>query len=262
MFVFIIIFLLGLCVGSFLNVVICRLPEKRSIIRGRSACPRCKEPIKWLDLIPLVSFFILKTRCRKCKEKISWQYPLVELATGLMFLLLAWHHEANVNLANPFFFRDMVFASALIIVFTTDLKCSLIFDAVVVPMMAFALFVNVFLLGTASNYVDVVFNLIFAAIVGAAFFFVQYWLSKRKWLGAGDIRLGLLMGLMLGWPNVLAAIFVAYILGAAVSVILLITKIKKLKSEVPLGVFLTFATMIMLLYGNEIIGWYLNIIKR
>ncbi|MBI5077535.1 prepilin peptidase [Candidatus Falkowbacteria bacterium] len=267
---FILIFITGLCVGSFLNVIIlrlgsgqvCRLPEKRSIVRGRSACPRCKEPILWYDLIPLMSFFILKTRCRHCREKISWQYPLIELATGLAFVLLALYHQVNVNPVNPFFYRDIVFFSALIIIFVTDLKCFLIFDAVVIPMMAFAFLANVFVFGTASNYVDVVFNLIFAAAVGAAFFLAQYLLSKGKWLGAGDIRLGLLMGLMLGWPNVLAAIFIAYIFGAIASIILLLFKIKKMKSQVPLGVFLSLSTMVMLIYGNKIIDWYVGLMKN
>lgn len=261
MLIFIIVFLLGLCVGSFLNVIICRLPEQRSVIRGRSSCPRCKEPIKWFDLIPLASFFILKTRCRRCREKISWQYPLIETATGLIFLFLAWFYQVNIDLANPFFYRDIVFFSALLIIFATDLKCMLIFDAVVFPIAVFAFSVNVFLLGTSANYVDVVFNLLAAAIIGAAFFFVQYWLSKGKWLGAGDIRLGLLIGLMLGWPNVLAAIFLAYIFGALVSVILLILRVKKMKSPVPLGVFLTAATAITLLYGDEMVRWYLNIVQ-
>jgi prepilin signal peptidase PulO-like enzyme (type II secretory pathway) len=261
MFVFAIIFIFGLIVGSFLNVVICRLPEKRSVIRGRSACPQCKEPIKWFDLIPLVSFFVLKMRCRHCREKISWQYPLVEALTGLIFFGLAWFHRVNIDLANPFFYRDLVFFSVLLVIFMTDLKNMLIFDAVIFPGAVFAFAVNVFLLGNSANYVDVVFNLLSAGAVGAAFFFVQYWLSKGKWLGAGDIRLGLLIGLMLGWPNVLAAIFFAYILGTLVSVILLVLKVRNMKSPVPLGVFLTVATGIILLFGREMVGWYLGLVN-
>lgn len=260
-FPFIAIFIIGLVVGSFLNVIICRLPEKKSIAKGRSCCPSCQERIKFYDLIPIVSFFILKRKCRKCKKPISWQYPLVELFTGLIFVFLAYHYQIVSSLSNPLFFRDLVFVCALIVIFTTDLRFFMILDMVVIPMMVFALLVNIFILSNSANFISVIISLIVSAIVAGGFFWLQYVISKGKWIGMGDVNLGFLMGFMLGWPNILFALVLGYFLGAIVSVILLLFKLKKMDSPLPFGVFLTVATGVAMLWGSQIIGWYLGLLK-
>lgn len=258
MFYYILAFILGGAIGSFLNVVICRLPEKKSVVKGRSECPHCKSVLKAQDLIPILSFFVLKGKCRSCKKKISWQYPLVELVTGLLFVFTAYMYNLPVAVSDPFFFRDLVFVSALIIIFMTDLKYFLIFDAVVLPMMLFSLVINIFLLSHSENWFEVLTSLALAAFVGGAFFYVQYYLSKGKWLGAGDIRLGVLMGFMLGWPNIVVAIFFSYIIGAIISVLLLVLTDKGMKSQVPFGVFLAIGTLVALWWGKSILTWYLG----
>ncbi|NQT50053.1 prepilin peptidase [Candidatus Kuenenbacteria bacterium] len=260
MLILIPIFVIGLCIGSFLNVVICRLPEKESIVKSRSNCPHCKENLKAQDLIPLLSFLILKGKCRQCKKKISWQYPLVEFATAALFVFLAWHYNLAGNLANPFFYRDLIFVVGLVVIFTTDLRFYLILDAVSLPLAVFAFIINFFLLSNSTNYLEIAINLIIAGIIGAGFFWIQYYFSKGKWVGGGDIRLGMAMGFILGWPNVLVALLMAYIGGAIISLILLATKVKKMKSQVPFGVFLTAATFIVLIWGNQILDWYLSLL--
>ncbi len=261
MFYYFITGIAGLCIGSFLNVVICRLPEKKSIAKGRSACPHCKENLKARDLVPLLSFLLLKGKCRQCHKKISWQYPLVEFFTGAIFVFLAWHHLADQVLANPFFFRDLVFAAGLIVIFTTDLRFYLILDAVTIPLAVFAFAVNFFLLSTSANYLQVAMNLIIAGAVGGGIFLLQHLISKGKWVGAGDIRLGVLMGFMLGWPSIGVALFLAYIAGAVVGIILVICKKKKMQSQLPFGVFLSLATFVTLIWGERILSWYLGLIR-
>lgn len=257
---YVLIFIVGTCVGSFLNVVICRVPEKRPVCKGRSTCPHCKTILKPIDLVPILSFFVLKRKCRQCRKPISWQYPLVELFTGLIFVFLAWHYNVGSMALSAFFFRDLVFVSALIIFFMMDLRYYIIADAVVMPMIFFSIVINVFLLSHSNNLWSVAYSLVGAAALATIFFLLQYVLSKGKWIGDGDIRLGLLMGLMLGWPNILAALFFAYIIGALVSIVLLITHKKTMHSQLPFGVFLSIGTFVALVYGSQIVEWYVKLL--
>lgn len=258
MLTYVLIFIIGACIGSFLNVVIYRLPEKKSIWKKRSNCPHCHQKLKNYDLVPIFSFIWLKAKCRGCKQKISWQYPSVELVTGLLFVFLAYHHQVGQAMANPMFFRDLVFVAGLIIIFTTDLRYYLIFDAVSIPLMVFAFLVNFFILSHSGNYFSILINLLLAGVIGSGFFALQYWISKGKWVGGGDIRLGAVMGFMLGWPIIFVALILAYVSGAVISVILLAFKIKTMKSPVPFGVFLTGSTFVALFWGQQLLAWYLT----
>lgn len=260
MAIYILMFVVGACVGSFLNVTIFRLPEKKSIIRHPSTCPFCHQKIKKYDLIPILSYLMLKARCRHCKEKISWQYPAVELITAVAFVFLAYYHDLALDWANPLFFRDIVFAAALIVMFTTDLRYYLLFDAIMVPMMFFAFFANVFILGNSYNYFYVVLNLLTGAIIMSGFFWLQHVVSKGRWIGEGDISLGAVIGFMLGWPQVLLVLFLAYVGGAIISLFLLALGKRNLKSPLPLGTFLCAATFVALIWGANIINWFLGIL--
>lgn len=223
------IFILGLCVGSFLNVVINRLETKESIFFGRSHCPKCKTVLKWFDLIPLFSFFFLKRRCRKCGKEISWQYPLVELTTGLLFLSV---------FNNPYY---LIIVSFLIVIFVYDLKHYIIPDVIIYPAIVLSFFFSSFEI---------------LSLVGAVFFLSIVLVSRGKWMGMGDVKLAVFMGFVLGWPEILSALLLSFILGATVGIILIILKRKKLKSEIPFGPFLCLATLIMMLYGQQIVNWY------
>jgi len=241
------ILFLGLTVGSFLNVVIFRLDTKKSVIFGRSFCLQCNKKIKWYDNIPLFSFLILKGKCRNCKNKISWQYPLVELVTGLIFIWLYFSFGLSFR-----FFSYLIFSCFLLVIFVYDLKTYYILDKVTIPAIVIAFFCNLYLgLGF--------WNLILAAIIGGGFFAIQYYFSKGKWVGGGDIRLGALMGLMLGWKFLLVALFLAYFSGAIIGVILIILNKKEMSSAVPFGPFLSAATFITFIYGQPILNWYLNL---
>jgi len=244
-----ILFILGAIIGSFLNVVIFRLKHRQSFITGRSYCPHCRKTLGFWDLIPILSFVFLRGRCRYCGQKISWQYPLVELITALAFILPYF----SLSLVIEYYFLVIIFCF-LIVIFVYDLRYFLILDEVVVPAIILALIFAIFVRG--SQFTD----FLWGGIIGGGFFLIQYLISSGKWIGGGDIRLGILMGLLLGVAGVITALFMAYLLGALIAIYLLASKKKKMKSQLPFGTFLTLATFIVALYGERIIEFYKKLI--
>lgn len=257
------LFILGLIIGSFLNAVIYRLKTKEGIITERSKCPQCKHLLGFWDLFPILSFIFLKGRCHYCHKKISWQYPLVELATGIIFVvgylvlgppafaseaLRAGHRLWVMGLE---YLAFLIFSGFLIIIFVYDLKHYLIPDKVSMPAFIVALVINL-VLGHS------LVNLLLACLLTSGFFLFQLVVSKGRWIGGGDIRLGLVMGAMLGWPKVLVALLLAYLIGSVIGLGMIIAKKKQWNSQVPFGTFLSVATLITLLFGEEIISWYLK----
>ena len=249
------IFILGLCIGSFLNCVIYRLEEKKSL-KGRSFCPHCKHTLIWKDLIPVLSYIILGGKCRYCEKKISLQYPVVELATGILFLLIFNLQMSLPEFTLPEFFNLIYLfyvASVLVIIFIYDFKHYLIPDKILFPAIIVSLFYQFF-------FSEHFLNHILAAIIASGFFFVIFLISKGKWMGFGDVKLAILMGLLLGVRPVLAALFVAFFLGSVISIFLMVLHKKGLKSEIPFGPFLIAGTFIALFWGSNIINWYLALI--
>lgn len=242
-------FILGLLIGSFLNCLIWRIYEKKTIL-GRSICPKCQKQIAWYDNIPVLSYLILKARCRNCKKYISLQYPIIELVTGVLFAL-AFFYNPEFSIFNLIFLKDVFLISILIIIFIYDLRWYLIPDIVSLPAIGIIIIFNL-LLGMAWQ------NFLLAGIIGGGFFLLQFLISQGRWVGGGDIRLGLLMGLALGWPKILLALFIAYITGSIIGVGLILAGKKKMSSEVPFGVFLTIATIVSMFCGQGIINWYLG----
>ena len=231
-------------VGSFLNCVIYRLEKEKSFLKGRSYCPRCKHKLGFLDLVPVLSFFMLRGRCRYCKEKISWQYPMVEISTAAIFLLIFNFQFSIFN---------FILACFLIVIFVYDLKHYVIPDKVIYPAIGVALvydFLRSDFLGKS--------DLLISALGAAAFFLAIVLISRGKWMGVGDIKLAFLMGLILGYPNILVALFLAFLIGAIIGVGLMVFGKKTMKSEVPFGPFLVGGTLIALFFGKEIINWYVQ----
>ena len=249
--IYILIFILGLIIGSFLNVVIFRLKNNENFIKGRSHCPKCNYKIKFYENIPLLSYIFLFGKCSNCKNKISLQYPVVELATGILFLVGYYLFSSNIIYLLYYF----IILSFLIIIFVYDLKYYLILDKIVIPAIIFVLIFNFF------NYWLLITDywlLILSAIIGGGWFALQFFISKGKWVGGGDIRLGVLMGLILGWPGILVALGLAYISGTIILLPFVTLKKKSLKSQVPFGVFLVPATIIVMFWGEKIINFYLG----
>jgi len=276
--ILIFVFIFGLTIGSFLNCLIWRLHEKipltifvrRGNKRNRSYCPKCGQQINWYDNIPLVSFIMLKGKCRQCGQSISWQYPAVEVTTGILFLI-SFLLVVKSFIINPQIFdfrfsifdliqnskfiiqlmRDWFLISVMIVIFIYDLRWSEILDIVTLPACLAVFIINLVL---GFNLL----NLLISGIIGGSFFLIQFLVSGGRWIGGGDIRLGLLMGLALGWPAVLLAIIISYFIGSIVGVGLILAGKKKWGSEVPLGVFLATGTIISLFWQAQILNWYLG----
>lgn len=242
-----VIFIFGLIVGSFLNCVIYRLETGESFLKGRSFCPHCKQKLIWQDLIPVLSFFILKGKCRYCSQKISWQYPLVEIVTGFLFLLIFYHTSYNIS----YTIYELIIACFLIIIFVYDLKYYIIPDKVIYPAIAITAIYQLSRFGLEYFY---------AGLGAAAFFLLIVLVSKGRWMGVGDIKLAFLMGLFLGWPNILMALFLAFFIGAIIGIGLIIAGKKQLKSEVPFGPFLVAGTFLAMFWGQKLINWYLYLL--
>jgi prepilin signal peptidase PulO-like enzyme (type II secretory pathway) len=268
---FIFAFILGLLIGSFINCVVYRLHQGVSFLNGRSFCPHCKKSILWYDNIPLLSFLLLRGHCRACQKKISPTYPLVELAGGILFLLVALHIYPAL-LATGYgllpattltIIRDWLFAGLLLVIFLYDLKYYLIPDVFVLPAAALALIFNIALAALENSSLHLLIssflNFFVSALLAGGFFLFLFLISKGKWIGGGDIRLGLLLGALLGWPDVLVALFLAYVSGAIIGVFLIAFKKKTMASAVPFGTFLTASAFIVLLWGPWLIEKYLSL---
>ena len=259
----IIFFLLGLIIGSFLNVVVYRINLAETLL-GRSHCPKCQKTIRWYDNVPVLSFVLLKFRCRDCQEKISWLYPAVELLTGIVFAMLGAKFFVFTDSSTwllTFYYLTVV--SALIVILVYDFLYLEIPGIVLWLGVGFAVFCNLALDGQSTQILrnlsgSVTYSGTLAAMTAFIFFFLLSFLSKEKFLGMGDAYLVILLGLILGWPKILLGLFLAFAIGAIYGIILIALKKKKLKSQVPFAPFLVAGTIITMLYGTAIIAWYLK----
>jgi len=271
-----IFFIVGLIIGSFLGAVNYRLKVDEDIVWKRSHCPKCKASIRWYDNIPLLSFIILFGKCRDCRKYISWEYPLIELMTGLLFAGVAirffgvplFGMQGAVSGAGSII--DMSFllfaVCYLMLIFWHDYDYMLIPDAVVWPAIAVTFFYQLWKyvespLGIANPRSPLTGALL-AAVLTAAFFFLLIWVSKGKWIGGGDVKLGFLAGMIVGWPKILFVLFLTYLIGSVVSLGLIAAKKKTWKSQIPFGPFMVAAILIVLFFSDQIQFWanrYLDI---
>lgn len=238
-------------IGSFIACAVWRIRMKLSFLWTRSCCPECKKQLAWYDNIPLVSFLWLKGRCRYCRKNISWQYFWIELASALLFLLAAHLHQIHHGVT-PEFVRDSIILFLLLFTFVYDLLYQEILDEVTLYPA-----VILFVLSLVFDWKSVE-SLLFGMLAGAGFFLLQYVLSKGRWIGGGDIRLGAFMGVILGWPLILVALLLAYVGGAIISLGLIAFNKKKMKSQVPFGTFLTIATVAAIFWGDSLVSWYIK----
>ena len=254
----ILIFIFGLAIGSFLNVIILRLPKEKTLT-GRSACPRCKKVLGTLELVPVFSFLFLGGKCKNCKQPISWRYPLIEFLTGLCFLL-AWLNFEPVALPEWIVFAQVLFLIAFgVAVFVIDLENYLILDNLVWPAMVVFLVLNfAYDLALPGNGFARTVNGLLAALFSALPFYLIWFFSKGKAMGFGDVKLMLPLGLSLGWPLVGVGLFVAVVSGGVLGVNLMALGKKGLKSPLPFGCFLIVGALVAVFYGSDLVSWYLS----
>jgi leader peptidase (prepilin peptidase)/N-methyltransferase len=251
-----IVFILGLFIGSFLNVLVDRIPRGETVVKGHSHCEFCKKILRWYDLIPVLSFISTGGRCRYCKHPLSLLYPTVEITTGIMFALTyLMITDPNSLIINPLSLITLLYylfiMSSFIVIFFTDLKSGIIPDKILLPTIIVSLLYQLFIIPQSLiiNLVTGIGTFLFFVIISVVFSA----LTKKDAMGGGDIKLAFLLGLLLGFPNIIVNLYLAFLTGAIIGIILIIWRKKSFqKATLPFGPFLVLGTIISLFFGNFI----------
>lgn len=250
--------ILGLFAGALMNAKIMRTKESMEFTSMR-ACGVCAVPLKHQEMLPIVGYMQMKGRCRKCKAVHPWQYPATELVIGILFGIFAARTMLGYNIPSfvgeneliILFIRDAVMTVLLMMVFMFDYRAYIIPDRVTIPGMIIAILLNLWL-GMPIE------SILLGGLLLGGFFAVQFLISNGKWVGGGDVRMGMLMGFLLGPILGIVGLFISYIVGAAFGITLILTGRRHLDSHVPFGTFLALATVICLLFGDKLVNWYLG----
>jgi prepilin signal peptidase PulO-like enzyme (type II secretory pathway) len=246
------VFFCGVILGSFLNSWIWRAWENIRIIMGRSMCINCRRPLAWYENIPLLSYAVLKGRCRTCHFPIPRHYPAVEFGMGILLLVVFTLHIHGPVFNLVTFWRDIFFTTLLVIIFVYDALYMIILPRIVWLGAIIGGVCNYFFLHQPLR------SLLIGAAVGGGFFLAQFIISKGRWIGGGDVRFGFLMGIWLGFPGVVPALFIAYVTGAIVALVLLAARRKTWQAQIHFGTFLALGTFLSLCFGSQLIDWYLH----
>lgn len=247
--------LVGLCVGSFLNVVIYRIPQKMSLAKPNSHCPACQYELRWFDNIPLLSYMILGGKCRKCKTHIPFRYTAVELANTVLWLLCVFLFWEKSSLLACIY---MVASSVFICVFFIDLEHQIIPDRFQIILLVLAV---------ASTCLDTDFawpSHVIGGVSGFAVFYLVAWSFEKlcglDGLGGGDVKLAGVVGLLLGWERLLLGLLIATIPASLIMLILLRVK-KGVRQQYPFAPFLVSGFAVAMLFGTQIIRWYMSLFR-
>jgi leader peptidase (prepilin peptidase)/N-methyltransferase len=258
---FVIFTLLGLAVGSFLNVLIDRLPSRKSLVYPSSHCEACEHKIRFYDLIPVFSYLILRGRCRYCQARIPLRVLLVEICSGLLFFLAYWRFGLSAEFA-----ITALWCCVFLVIIFIDWEHKLILNRITYPAAVIALvilwiataFPETRILGERTFIPDIVIlSGLIGGAVGFTFFSIVRLINPRG-MGIGDIKLALLIGLVTGWPLVVVALLIGIIIGGIVATVFLLFRKKGRKDVIPYGTFLAIGPIVTLLWGNEIFDWYLG----
>jgi len=272
-------FVIGLVFGSFLNVVVYRLKSGEPIGLSRSFCPYCKTTLKWYDLVPLLSFIYLRGRCRYCRKKISWQYPIVEILSGLIWVIVAYKinfqffptFQSGSSISQPnlgnlgeigtiFIFLYYIFIlSSLLVIAVYDFKWRIIPDKIIYPAIVVVLIFNLFEISKYQNIMIFLWPFL-VALIAFLFFFMFFYFSKGRAMGLGDAKLSFLIGLFLSPLLAIAAFMLAFVIGAIFGIILIglgkiFSHYKKwgMKSQIAFGPFLVLGAFLAFFFSDFII---------
>jgi leader peptidase (prepilin peptidase) / N-methyltransferase len=250
MFLIVFAFIFGAAIGSFLNVCIFRLPAQISIIKPSSRCPHCEKAIRFYDNIPLISFFILRGKCRNCGKKIHWRYPLVELVSALLSVLLFLKYGPTLNFLIFFFFT-----AVLIVITFIDLDHQIIPDILTLPGIPIFFSLAVFV--EKIPWPEALIGLLIGGGVLFTIAFVYELLTKREGMGGGDIKLLAMIGGFLGWKSLIFILLFSSLFGAVIGIAAMIIKKQDTKYAVPFGPFLSAAAIAYLFWGTEFMRFLL-----
>lgn len=258
------LFVIGAVIGSFLNVFVYRTVTEQDWVSDRSKCENCQKEIAWYDNIPLLSYLMLSGKCRNCKTTIGVIHPVVELLTGSLFVWWFWGGSLFFRLTShplqiiqPFYW--LIVGVLLLVVLIADLKYYIIPDLAVVLLTIVTLLYRFTLVSLGvMQYRDLGFAVI-GMLVLVAFFYSLWYFTKGKGFGFGDVKLAVPLALILGWQKTLVGIFLAFVIGAAVGVALILANKRKLGQVIPFGPFLILGTVLALLWGGDIWHFYVGL---
>ena len=274
-FGYVLVGVFGAIIGSFLNVVIHRVPREESIVFPNSRCPSCGAVIGFYDNVPVLSYLALAGKCRRCKERISVRYPAVELLTGILFFAVAWHD--GLSAALPF---DLVFTGALVALVFIDAEHMILPNAITYPGIVFAVIARIAVpllvgvphfddLGSLINgplagmpiWVASLVGALLGALVGGGSLWLMGWLWEKlrgvEAMGLGDVKMMFMVGAYLGWRLTILTIFVGVLSGSIIGVLLMVGKGKRdMQMLLPFGIFLGLGALASLLFGSYLVEWY------
>lgn len=242
-------FVVGVSIGSFINVIVLRFDNLKSVIAGRSHCPNCKHTLAWYDLVPILSYLTLLGKCRYCGKKISIQYPLVELSTGLIFLL--FFAKFGVSAASLFY---AIVAAILMVVVVIDIRSQMVPEQFVWA----ALIISILGGWYFGQHVGIA-RMIYGIVIGGLPLAVLSIGSKEKWMGRGDIKIGMILGALTGYPVAIFSLMLSFVVGAIVGVVYMKIARKDSNTTVPFAPFLVFAAIVGVLWGEGLVNWYLGV---
>jgi len=250
--IYIFVGLFGLSIGSFLNVIIYRLPRKMPFFLNRSICPNCQNNLKWYHNIPLLGFLFLGGKCGFCKTRISWRYPAVELFNALFYLYFYWQFEWGYQ-----FLVFSFLSSALLAIFFIDIDFQIIPDAITLPGIVAGLAIS-----WLPGGIGILNSLIGLLVGGGSLFLMAIigdWMFRKESMGGGDIKMTAMLGTFLGWQQMLFVFICSSVIGVIVSLAIMAFS-KKLRETriVPFGPFLAVAAAVAIIYGERIIDFYVN----
>ena len=254
-------FVVGICIGSFLNVCIDRLPSGGSIVNPPSHCPNCERRLKWIDLIPVASYLHLRGRCRYCRTSIPRRILAVEVGAGLLFAFLSFSYGLEAR-----FLVLAVCACLFLVLAVIDLEHGLILNKIVYPAIGISLVLSPFWPGLGfgrsflgeSGMIHSFLSSISGGLIFAALLFVIA-LVYSGGMGWGDVKMAALIGLITGFPSVLMAMMLSFLSAGTVAILLLHLRLRSRKEAIPFGPFLSLGAFIALLWGPELIRWYLGL---
>lgn len=239
-------FLFGLTIGSFLNVCIWRLPREESIIRPGSHCPACSTALGVRDLVPVLSWIFLRGKCRFCGARISPRYPAVELLTGGLFLVTYLHYGPSGEMV-----AAMLFSAFMVAITFIDLEHQIILDGML-ALLAICGLVLQLVTGAVGFW-----SMWIGALAGGGLLLVLAIIS-RGGMGGGDVKFAAALGFWLGWPGILLGLFIGFVSGGLISLLLLVSGLRGRKDFIPFGPFIALGAWLTLLYGKNILAWYFS----
>lgn len=260
-----VIFLLGASVGSFINVYVLRTLAGEDYVHGRSRCDVCRRELSWYEMVPLLSFLVLRGKCRTCEAEIDVMHPVVELLTGALFV---WWWligsaffqltQQPLDVIQPLFWLSV--GLILLLITVIDLRAMIIPDWSVLALGLGALAYRTLLTG-AGIYREHDFAMaLFGAFLALSFFLALWLGTKKRGIGFGDVKLVFPLGLIVGWPQIAVALFLSFLIGATVGVALLLSGRAKFGRPLPFGPFLVAGTVLALLWGNSLLRWYMSLL--